>query len=276
MINKKIIIIIIIFIIFILFSNNVKENYENNKEVVVITCNFGNYDLNDNDIRKLNNYNLFDWVYFSDNKIEDKGYLNINDNLFPDSINILNNDKDRMKSKFYKFQSINFNFIKDYKYIIWMDASIIIENNNFVNDIVSIIKNNLDIDIFLFEHYKRNSILEEYLECKDYDKYKNQNLKKQIEFYYSKGLDDNKLFESGFLIYKNNDKIINMMNDWWKETINYGYQCQISLPYVLYTNKINFKLLNEDNFVKGNLNGSIWINKLFGRVKITHNSTKYK
>jgi GR25 family glycosyltransferase involved in LPS biosynthesis len=279
--NFILLFIVIVFIIILIIdlknNNKFYENFtKSNKEVVVITCNFGNYDLNENNILQLNNNNLFDWIYFSDSKINSNGYLNIIDNYFPETINILNNDKNRMKCKFYKFKSINFNFMKNYKYIIWMDASIIIENKNFVNDVISIIQNNLDIDLFLFEHYKRKTIYEEYIESKDYPKYNNQNLKGQIEFYKSIGFIDNNLFESGFLIYKNNNKIINMMNDWWNETLKYGYQCQISLPFVIFKNKINFKLLNENNFTKGKLDGSIWKNKLFGRVKLTHQSDKEK
>ena len=279
-----VLILIVIIIYFMINSNNNKKLSENfiknpyilDKEVAVITCNFGNYDINDNNILKLKDYNLFDWIYFSDNKINSDGYLNITDDYFPKTIKILNDDKNRMKSKFYKFQSINFDFLKKYKYIIWMDASIIIENNNFVNDIISIIKENKNKDLFIFEHYKRNSIFDEYLISKDLDKYKNHNFKEQLNFYKSTGIKDDKLFESGFLIYKNNNKMINMMNDWWKQTLKYGYQCQISLPYVISKNNINYKLLNENNFVKGKLNGSIWINKLFGKVKLDHQTNKEK
>lgn len=279
-----VLILIVIIIYFIINSNNNKKLSENfiknpyilDKEVVVITCNYGNYDINDNNILKLKDYDLFDWIYFCDNKINSDGYLNITDDYFPKTIKILNDDKNRMKSKFYKFQSINFDFLKKYKYIIWMDASIIIENNNFVNDVISIIKENKNKDLFIFEHYKRNSIFDEYLISKDLDKYKNHNFKEQLNFYKSKGIKDDKLFESGFLIYKNNNKMINMMNDWWKQTLKYGYQCQISLPYVISKNNINYKLLNENNFVKGKLNGSIWINKLFGKVKLDHQTNKEK
>jgi len=271
-----ILIVIIIYYIIDLSNKKLSENfiknpYILNKEIAVVTCNFGNYDINENNILKLKNYHLFDWIYFSDNKINSDGYLNITDDYFPETIKILNDDKNRMKSKFYKFQSINFDFLKKYKYIIWMDSSIIIQNNNFVNDVISLIKNNLNIDLFVFEHYKRNTIYEEYLASKDLDKYKNHNFKEQIDFYKSTGIKDDKLFESGFLIYKNNKKMFNMMNDWWKQTLKYGYQCQISLPYVISKNNVNYKLLNENNFVKGNLNGSIWINKLFGKVKLLHN-----
>ena len=42
--------------------------------------------------------------------------------------------------------------------------------------------------------------------------------------------------------------------------------CQLFIPYNIYKNNLNIFTLNENNFVKGNLNGAIWENKLIGIV----------
>ena len=47
-----------------------------------------------------------------------------------------------------------------------------------------------------------------------------------------------------------------------------NYQCQLSLPpCIVCNNKIKYKLLNEDNFIKGKLTGAIWDNNLIGHVR---------
>ena len=64
------------------------------------------------------------------------------------------------------------------------------------------------------------------------------------------------------------------MNDWWEENLMYSYQDQLSLPYVLWKNNAKPLLLNETEFNESNefnhsnrLKGSVWNNKLFGRIE---------
>ena len=100
-------------------------------------------------------------------------------------------------------------------------------------------------------------------------KYENQKILEQIINYYYKGYIDSKLYEAGLFIFKNKEKMNNFFNDWWQEILKYSYQDQISLPFVLWKNNINPKILNEKEFIKGNISkiGSVWNNKLFGIVR---------
>jgi GR25 family glycosyltransferase involved in LPS biosynthesis len=249
---------------------NLIQKFNMNKEIAVICCNYGNYDINENNINKLNNNNIFDWYYFTDAKINLDNWNVINNDYHSNNIkNVHNNDINRMISKYYKFQSLNINILQKYKYLIWMDTAIVIENKDFVNNIINLVISNNN-EIFIFEHYKRDSIKDEFFESMNLYKYKNQNMIKQVKEYIKNGLCDNKLYETGFIVYKNCESIKKLMNDWWNEINLHSYQCQISAPYVFYKNNIDPFILNEFNFKKQHLEGSVWKNNLYGYVKFNH------
>jgi hypothetical protein len=241
------------------------------KKIAVISVNFGNYDNNPTDIKNIHNYDYFDWYYITDNKEIISNSWNIityYDYHIKNINKFHNNDFNRMYSKFYKTQIINIEFFNKYEYFIWIDASFIINNINFIKDIISLLTNNPKEILYIFEHSERDNIKEEANTSITLQKYNKQNLNNQIEFYYSNGYKTN-LYESGFMIYKNNFIINKLMNDWWNEIIKYSYQCQLSLPYILFKNNIKPYLLNEKQFVKGkNISyGSIWKNNLIGYMR---------
>ena len=256
------------------FTNN--NMNLNNEKILLVSCNYGNFDLNEINIKQINNYTNIDWYLFTDdisNQTSDKwNIINKNNNNFSFDFNKLENKK---LSKYIKFQIFNNEKFKNYDYFIWIDSSFIIENYNFTNDIVDIIQKNNNVDLFIFEHYKRNKIFEELFAAINLEKYQNQNL---MEFYNKiyndKKYIDNKLYESGFMILKNNINTYNFLNDMYNDIEKYGNMCQLFIPYNIYKNNLNIFTLNENNFVKGNLNGAIWENKLIGRVKHNHLSNK--
>jgi hypothetical protein len=92
-------------------------------------------------------------------------------------------------------------------------------------------------------------------------------MREQLERYIKDGYPDNTLYECGFFIYKNNDLHCKLLDDWWEENIKYSYQDQLSLPYLLWKHNIKPTILNDDNFVKNKITGSVWNNKLVGIVK---------
>jgi hypothetical protein len=246
-----------------------------NGEIAVVSVNFGSYDSTSTDIRNIGNYGYFDWFYITDNiNISNNGWTILSREKYhlENIPTIHNNDPNRMYSKFYKTQLLNIeSFFTKYKYIIWLDASFIIENVNFVEDILRLLNGNQQEDFFIFEHSERDSVQLEYLASITLSKYFNQNLDVQVKKYYLDGYRTG-LYETGFMIYKVNQKIIMLMDDWWDEIQKYSYQCQVSLPYVLYKNNIKPYLLNEPSFKKGipQGNGSVWRNNLVGYVR-NHN-----
>ena len=239
-----------------------------NKEIAVVTANIGIYDKEATNLQIINNYNYFDWYYFVDEKSRNLSndwnvtYLDINNH----KINFHNNIN-MMYAKYFKVQSNKIELLQKYKYIIWIDSSIIINNINFVLDILNIIQENYNTDFFIYEHYCRNNIYDELNISINLDKYNNLNIIGQVDNYYYNNYKDTNLYEAGFFIYKNNNLMHIILNEWWDEIIKYSYQDQISLPYILWKNNIIPNILNDEDFVKGELQGSIWNNKLIGYVR---------
>ena len=248
---------------------NVNKLFILKNDIAVISCNYGDYDKSVSNINNIKNKNYFDWYYFTDKftnikngwNIIAKNYYNIDNDFNHKKIH--NNNNNYMYSKYIKCQHHKIDILKKYKYIIHLDGSFEITNINFVNDILSIIRKNI---FFIFEHYYRNTIEEEYIISNTIKKYENQNMLMQIKRYYKNKYIDNTLYESGFFIYKKTNKTIKLMNEWFNEIIDYSFQDQISLPYIIQKYNINPYILNENNFIKNNINGSVWNNKLIGYV----------
>ena len=253
------------------YKFNIPNNYISEIKVAVITCNINNYDTYQNNINDIYNNKLFDWFYIGDTDINGLNFINVS-NFKEEFIkyNIL--DKPDLQCKYFKTNLINFDIFKKYNYLIWMDASIIL-NKNFVLDTINNIKKNYDI--YLFKHKKNLNISEEFTDSiclSKYYKY-DMNLYKQCKDYLKNY--PTSLYENGFyIIKKNNYNIKKIFQNWWEEIIKYkSTQCQISLSYVIDSKNIKIYLLNEKFSIKYDLNKNIWINNLF-HVKLHHNITQ--
>jgi hypothetical protein len=243
-----------------------KKICKKNNKIAVISANIQKYDNRQTNILNIKNKNLFDWYYFSDDEIKKSDGWNIINSTYHSNNNVglskesTDNSSNMLKAKYYKLQSHKIDVLTKYEYIIWIDASIEISNSNFVNDIMSIIRQNIS-NIYLFEHSQRNNIKDECNSSRRMAKYSDQNMEEQIKHYYDSGFVDSKLYECGFFIYRKNDITIKLFDDWWNEVIKYTFQDQLSFPYVLWKNNIVPHSLNDKT------NKNIWNNKLVGLVR---------
>ena len=247
----------------IIFNQN--NNY--NFKIGIVTCNIKNYDNYENNITLLKNYKDFDWFYISDKSINEFKFINILDyNEIFNKLDIKNYPD--LQSKYFKMNIFNIKELIDYEYIIWMDASIIINNSDFILNMYNLISNNIN-DIYLFNHYKNLNVKEEYIMSNSLEKYNRHN--KNL-YNLTKKYNELNLYETGFMILKNCKKIKNMLDDWWNEIITHkNTQCQIILPYVLKKNNIyDIYCLNENDSKFNNLKKNIWKNSNF-YVKLNHN-----
>jgi hypothetical protein len=216
-------------------------------KVAVLCSNFGDYDYIYSN-PKLIDKNKFDWYLFTDNKNEKSTFWNIInqefhfENKIDGKNNFLNKEltpkvKNMMIAKYYKLQSHNIKIIKDnnYTHVVWIDSSISILNNNFVNDLIDII-NKDEIELVNFYHPERNNIYTEADLSIKMDKYECQDIPSQIKKYKEEGFSENNLFWCGFFCRKLNEKINKIFDDWWNENIKMSFQDQISFPYVLWKN----------------------------------------
>lgn len=138
---------------------------------------------------------------------------------------------------------------------IWLDGSMSLQNPDSVKWFLEQLGNN---DMLFFHHPWRKNVKEEVEHIEE----KLQSKSKYLTSRYENGLhmecykeimtdeefQDNKLFASTMFVYKNIEKVREMLMDWWFLQSRY-YSCdQISLPYVLWSKEIKVKTIKEDVF----------------------------
>jgi GR25 family glycosyltransferase involved in LPS biosynthesis len=246
-------------------NNMIQDKIKFIKNIAIVTGNFGNNNEYKTDfLSKILNKEYFDWYYFTNYNSKIEGWNIINNNYY-EKLDLKLNDNN-LKIQFYKTQNINIDLLKKYSYIIWIDPNMIIDNINFVNDIINLIEKNINSELFIFENYMHNTVDEKQINNLDLNSTIKTKLLNQLNSYIKNGYANNKLYETGFFIYKNNDNNKKLMNDWWFESKNDGYQHNLSLSYVISKNIIIPYILNENNFIKGNIEGSINKNYLIGHI----------
>ena len=255
----NLVIILLIVILLILVKQKNFTNITTPYKIAVITSIFGNYE-NLKDHLNVQNYNAFDWYCFTDNiKQKKKGVWTIintpyhlqneTNQTYKNSFNNITdeNTKNMMYAKYYKAQMHKIDILQDYDYYIWIDGSIKLRPN-FVNNLIKLINLNKDIDLINFRHSARSNIKDEVYYCKDWPKYKAQDLEYQYKYYLKNGFPDNiGLFELTSFYRKNNDRTNAVFDDWWIQNQQFSYQDQVSFPYSLWkSNKINQLILDEN------------------------------
>jgi hypothetical protein len=255
--NKLILILFLLLIILIIKKETFQQT--NSPKIAVISSIFGNYE-NIKDHLNVKNNNLVDWYCFNDSikeknigvwNIINKPYhlINTTDQVYKNSYNniINNNTRNMMYAKYYKIQTHKIDILEKYDYYIWIDGSLYLRDN-FVNNILNLINSNKNIDLINFKHSSRSNIKDETYFCKDWKKYKDQELENQHKNYINSGFPDNiGLFELTSFYRKNNKQTNNVFDNWWLQNQKFSYQDQLSLPYSIWkSNKINHLVLNEN------------------------------
>jgi hypothetical protein len=140
-----------------------------------------------------------------------------------------------------------------YDYYIWLDASLLIKSENFVQWLVDECKD--EVAVF-FKHPFRNSISEE-LEFMDYhmnsnnqyliDRYQNEPIHHQVKTYLEdNAFTDQFLIAAGAFIYTPKFALTGVLNNWFYQCARFSVQDQFSLPYVLQKSNLQPKLLEEN------------------------------
>lgn len=121
---------------------------------------------------------------------------------------------------------------------VWIDASIRVTD---VHEMVKVIKAALrGRDLALFKHPERTNIYDEAAASIVLPKYVGLPLIQQVESYRRHGLpDDAGLWAGGVIARRHSAKRVSFEQDWWAENVEWSYQDQLSLPYVLWKNNIH-------------------------------------
>ncbi|MFN3555779.1 MAG: glycosyltransferase domain-containing protein [Bacteroidales bacterium] len=136
-------------------------------------------------------------------------------------------------------------FLKEYDYSIWIDG-----NYDLIGDISELISYLDTRPLGLFPHSNGHKTIEqEALKVIELKKADPVIVKKQLRNYKSKGFPDNLgVYEAGILVRKHfDDHLMEVMEAWWHEIKNYSARDQLSLPYVLWKHKLDFKVLKGNN-----------------------------
>ncbi len=223
------------------------------KNIVILTCNFNDKeDDESNNLNKIINKDYLDWYYFSNINNKISGWDVINNDYYDKNMYKLDNYS---KKQYYKTQNLRINLLNKYLYVIWVDPLLKINNDNYINELMNIIEINQNNELFILENNKEYIVNEEKIKELNVDDDIKTILLKQYDDYKST-LKNNKIYNSKFLIYKNNEKMRNLLDNWWNECIKYDFKLNLSLAltYLLIKNDIKPQLVSRDLINKVNEN----------------------
>ena len=200
-----------------------------NSRFVIYTAFTGDYDsLKDPDFIDEN----CDYVCFTDNP-------NIKSDIWkivPMEDSTLDNNR---KAKQYKV--LPHKHLANYKYSFWIDASFKITGS--IREYVYKYLKNPMLNVL---HDERCCVYDEAMVSAGLDRYPSAILEKQIDDYENQGFPYNYGLVSCGIIFREhaNPKIIELMEDWWREILKYTNQDQVSFSYVCWKNDFHPSVSN--------------------------------
>lgn len=183
-----------------------------------------------------------DYVCFSDDlNLESKSWKIVG---FP------NNELDSVR-KCRELKILPHRFFKDYDYSVWVDGNI-----KVLCDIEELVNKHIigpNNELVTFRHPVRNCIYDEAEECIRLLKDNKDTIEEQIAKYKNEGYPKNfGLIESNVILRKHNsDKVIVLMEAWWREVLRYSRRDQLSFNYVTWKNNFSYELM-EGSSREGN------------------------
>ena len=193
--------------------------------IAIITANLGNFDLRVDPVEQSMPADFFRFT--DDNFPPRKGAMT-----------------SRLQARICK--TFGWQMVPGYDVYIWIDGGISLKHPDSVKWLVE----QCSGDIAVFKHPNRNTVKDEakYLKERlamgcDYivPRYENELIDEQLEAI--KDLPDEHLFASGILVYKNNDKIHEMMKEWWFHISRYHLVDQLALPYSILKTGCEFTVI---------------------------------
>ena len=204
------------------------------KNIILLTSNYNNKEDEEiNNLNKIINKDYFDWYYFSNINNKISGWDVLNNNYYDKKQYKLNKNS---INQYFKTQALKLDLLNKYSHIIWIDHTFKI-NNNFVNDVINIIENHPNNNLFIIDN--EYIINENKIKELDIDNNLKNNLLKQYTDY-KPVIKNRKIFNTKFFIYKNHERVLNLFDEWWLECQKYNFKLNLSLAltYILYKNNL--------------------------------------
>jgi len=205
------------------------------KNIILITSNYNNKEDEEiNNLNKIINKDYFDWYYFSNINNKISGWDVLNNDYYDKKQYKLNKNS---INKYFKTQALKIDLLNKYSHIIWIDHTFKINNNNFVNDVINIIEKYPNNNLFIIDN--EYIINENKIKELDIDNNLKNNLLKQYTDY-KPIINNRKIFNTKFFIYKNHERVANLFDEWWLECQKYDFKLNLSLAltYILYKNNL--------------------------------------
>jgi hypothetical protein len=199
------------------------------KKIIVYSANIGGYDefripiIYDPNIR---------YILFTDNKYFKSDVWEVN------HVDFVNDKLDnRRKARYIK---INPHIVlPNHDISIWVDHCFTPRFEN-VNSLINNIKFTNNTNIMIFNHSWRSCIYQESEEVLKKKLEKPDIVKNQMEKYKKEGFPfDLGLFETGFIVRRNNDIVNNFNNVWSNEVVNFSGRDQLSQMYSSWKTKVS-------------------------------------
>lgn len=224
--------------------------------IIVYSVNIGGYDF-------FNHPKIIDpnvrYILFTDNKFFKSDVWEVNHIDFIDD-----NINNRLKARYIKTNPHK--ILPKHDISVWVDHCFTPRFKD-IHQVITSIKFDKYTNIMCYSHDERNCLYDESVAVKKLKLDDSSVIDKQISKYRGEGFPKNLgLFQSGFMIRKNNDKVNRFNNTWWEEIKNGSGRDQLSQVYSSWKNSINIKPINN--------NGSVYNNKFLSpKIKHIH---KYK
>lgn len=174
-------------------------------------------------------------------------FFHFNDENFPPRFNAMT---PRLQARIVKM--FGWQIVPDYDFYIWVDSSCVLSGPNSVKLFLSQCQ---DVDVVVFKHPNRGNIQQEadYLKHRlaincPYitPRYENELIDEQLaEIAADKSFVDQNLFASTAVVYRNNEKVKDMMKEWWHHVSRYHSIDQLSFPYVLMQSGCKVKIIPD-------------------------------
>ncbi len=203
-----------------------RSNYFSEEKIAVYTVITGAYD------QVLEPYcqpDNCDYFIFTDEDVEDSTSA-WQKREIPDSLNGLT---DAEKNRYLKMHPQE--LFDEYKYSIYVDGNI-----QIVTDITEYINELGPVGIGTHLHPVRDCVFEEMQEVIRQGKEREENIRRHAKYMIETGMPHHYgLLECNVIAREHHNPIcIKVMEEWWREFEAYSKRDQISLPHVLYRNKI--------------------------------------
>lgn len=200
----------------------------NSNDVVVYTAIFDEYDELLDPIEVDPNV---DYICFSDDPSLDSEIW---------TIRMVPHDQDPAVAN-RRIKILTHNFLPDYTYSAYIDGNI-----RVTRQIEGLVKGVLsDNDFAVYQHPNHDSIQEEAKACIRRKKGSSQRIMEQIEKYEAAGFPNKHPLSSNNILFRRHSSkdLIQTMEHWWSELKNESQRDQLSLPYVVWENDLDYKLL---------------------------------